>query len=536
MRSVLPVVSSAMLRMLWSLPYLIVALTLGCACSAESYLQATRGSRGLSSNISQRSPRATITGFFEAAREGRFRDASIFLELPEGISTSNAAAVAFRLRAVLDRHLWFDLEMLSSATEGKLDDELDPRLENIGRIEQSYRAPLVIYLARAPEGAPVGWRFSSLTVHALEERYEGIPDHELLERFPPWLMRMGWGQLMWWQWMALPAVCAVAILLGLLLGWLTQLVLSRFARRARLLVARTRGPLSASWTLAILYAWSRHLMLSLPAEIAVQSMLNTGLLVVVFWGLLRAIDLGADLVESSSTLNNSSTRGFLPMLTRVAKFAVLSLLVITVLSSFGIPVTSLLAGLGVGGVALALAAQKTVENVFGAVSIGVDVPFRVGDTIKLDSTIGTVESIGLRSTRVRTLDRTVLTIPNGSLADSRIESYSARDGTRLRTSIGVEYGTTAAALKAILHDVSTYLRGHGRIDATSVVVRFASFGAYALEVDIIATFMTPDFAEFQELREEVLLEIMAIAERYDVAFAFPTQTLHLKGSQPPGHG
>jgi len=148
---------------------------------------------------------------------------------------------------------------------------------------------------------------------------------------------------------------------------------------------------------------------------------------------------------------------------------------IVALAQLGVSVASLVAGLGIGGLAVALGAQKTLENLFGTLSIGVDQPMREGDFVKLYDFLGTVEQIGLRSTRIRTLDRTIVTIPNGELANQRIESYTARDRLRLATTIGVVYQTTSQQMRAILGELEAILRRHPKIwpDGLAVEVQGA---------------------------------------------------------------
>jgi len=212
---------------------------------------------------------------------------------------------------------------------------------------------------------------------------------------------------------------------------------------------------------------------------------------------------------------------------------VFGIAVTAILSDFGYPVASLVAGLGLGGLALALAAQKTVENLFGAFSIGVDQPFRQGDTIKVDGVLGSVELIGLRSTRIRTLDRTVVTIPNGKLADARVECFAARDRIRMLCTLGLTYSTTAAQMREILAGCEKHLRDHPRVWQDELHVRFVAFADSSLNVEVQAWFDTKDWYEYLRLREDAMLAFVEIVERAGSSFAFPTRTLHLaKGDSP----
>jgi MscS family membrane protein len=198
------------------------------------------------------------------------------------------------------------------------------------------------------------------------------------------------------------------------------------------------------------------------------------------------------------------------------------------LSALGLPVASLLAGLGIGGIALAFGAQKTVENVFGAVALGVDQPLREGDFVLIeDSVLGTVEAVGLRSTRVRTLDRTIVTLPNGKLSDMKIESFAARDRCRLSTNIHLVYATTAEQLRQVLAGLERVLRAHPAIWPDAVVVRFAGLGESSFDIEIMAWFLTSDWGVFQGYRQEILLGFMDVIEQAGTELAVPARSVHL---------
>jgi MscS family membrane protein len=211
---------------------------------------------------------------------------------------------------------------------------------------------------------------------------------------------------------------------------------------------------------------------------------------------------------------------------------VIALSLTALLNDIGYPVASLLAGLGIGGLALAFAAQKTLENLFGSVSISIDRPFQVGDFVRVEGgLLGNVEHLGLRSTRIRTLDRTIVTIPNGKLADQRIETFAPRDRCRLSFTLGLVYATTAAQMRAVLAGVETLLRAHPRVWPEGISVRFVGLSPSTLDVEVVAWFATADWNEFQAIRQDVLLAVMDVVERAGTAFAFPTQTVQLQGGE-----
>jgi MscS family membrane protein len=487
--------------------------------------------------IDERSPRATVGAFLHAVHKGRFDEAAVYLELPKRNPTANPVVLAAHVQAVLARKLWIDVESLSGAAEGNLADGLAPRLEQIGVIKLSNDHELPIRLARARASDPVGWRLSRTTVAELDLLYMALPDRWALENAPAWLQEVGPGDLMWWQWLGVLGVLVLAAGFGRVLSWITRRLLSRITLHTRTgwddaLVTRARGPLALFWTVVLSYLALPYLVLPPHAHAHALTFVKTGLIVALFWSALRSIDLTTDVLAGSPALHGKTAGALLPVMSRITKVAVFAMLVIAVLSSFGLPVASLLAGLGVGGIALALAAQKTVENVFGAISIGADVPFHVGDTIKVDDLIGTVEALGLRSTRLRTLDRTLVTIPNGKLADARIESLTARDRLRMGAKLSLEYGTSSQQIRAILTQLEEALRKHPRIWAETIVVRFTALAASSLDIEINAWFVTRDWNEFQTFRQDMLLEFMAIIEQNRASFAFPSQTLYVKPQSP----
>jgi MscS family membrane protein len=197
------------------------------------------------------------------------------------------------------------------------------------------------------------------------------------------------------------------------------------------------------------------------------------------------------------------------------------------LSHFGVNVTAALAGLGVGGIAVALAAQKTLENIIAGVSLIADQAVRVGDTLNLGDIQGTVEEVGLRSTRIRTADRTVVSLPNGQIANMKLETLSARDRFLFHPLVGLRYETTPVQLHSVMAAIRNLLNEHASVDSASVRVRFVRFGASSLDVDIFAYVSADDGNNFLEIQEELLLGIMNIVQEAGTGIAFPSQTLYL---------
>jgi MscS family membrane protein len=325
---------------------------------------------------------------------------------------------------------------------------------------------------------------------------------------------------------------AIAIALGAALGWVTRRMLGHLAARTRTtwddaLLERIARPLGAIWAIAVFSALHPWLALDPGATAGLRHVLRAVTYLVLFWAGFRSVDVAFDAARASTwTKLDQSLAGLLPLGRKIAKVVLLALGLVAVLNELGFQVASLLAGLGIGGIALALAAQKTVENLFGSVAIGLDQPFRVGDFVRVDEVLGTVESIGMRSTRLRTLDRTLVTIPNGKLADMRAETFAVRDRIRLLANLGLSYATTAAQMRTVLAGIEAALRAHPKI-WPDVVVRFNELKDSTLNVEVVAWFETADWNEFTAIRQELLLRFMEIVEQAGTGFAFPTRTVHV---------
>jgi MscS family membrane protein len=360
------------------------------------------------------------------------------------------------------------------------------------------------------------------------------PARPWIERvLPQPLLREGPRDLLWWQWLALPLVALLAAGAGWLLGLLVRRLLGRvFARTATTwddrLLERLAGPIAVLCAIGAAALLLAGLGLPAGADRALGRGLLAATYFVFFWAGLRALDL-TFLFVAASPWGTAHAVGvsLLPIGRKISKVVLVAIGAIAVLTELGYPVASLLAGLGIGGLALALAAQKTVENLFGSLAISIDQPFRIGDFVRVDEVQGTVESIGLRSTRIRTLDRTLISIPNGKLADMRTETFAARDRLRLACKLSLVYGTTAAQMRAVLEGVEATLRSHPRIWEDDVQVRLAALAESSLDVEVQAWFQTADWKEFLAIRQEMLLRFMEVVERCGTELAFPTRTLRL---------
>ena len=225
----------------------------------------------------------------------------------------------------------------------------------------------------------------------------------------------------------------------------------------------------------------------------------------------------------SSSIDTQLIRLALRILFWVAMLAV----VMFMAEEIGLPVAAVAASIGVGGLAVALAAQSTLENLVAGLTILGDRPVRIGDYCRVGETAGTIEEIGLRSTRLRTLDRTLVTIPNSDVAKQRLENYTRRDHILLKPVLGLRYETTAEQLRFMLGRLRELFHAHPMVVKDGARVRFVGFGAFSLDLEVFVYIRTNQYPTFLAVREDILLRVIDIVEAAGTGFAFPSQTTYL---------
>lgn len=229
--------------------------------------------------------------------------------------------------------------------------------------------------------------------------------------------------------------------------------------------------------------------------------------------------------KSRSTLDDQ----LVPLLVKSLRILVVTLGVLFILQNepFDYNITSLLAGLGIGGLAFALAAQNTVSNLFGSITIFSDKPFQLGDWISVGDIEGTVEDVGFRTTRVRRFDQALVTVPNSQFINTGIINYSAMKRRRINFNLGITYGTPVSKIKEAIAGIKKIIAEDAKFDHSFYMVKFNEFGAYSLNIFIYCFAKTTDWAESLAIREEFNLKIMQLLEEIGVDIAFPSQTIYL---------
>jgi MscS family membrane protein len=473
------------------------------------------------------SPRAAMLDFTALTRSGDYVKAARYLDL-SSVNQADGPLLAKHLREVLDRHLWIDLEKLSPDSHGNTEDGLSGDREQLGSVPGAAGKPEPVVLVRHVDQRGIRWVFSAATVAHIDDWYDHLENRWLLDHLPKSLLGFGPHELRWWQWLALGPLVVIGWLIGLTITRLSRFVVEHVMSKQQAETMRSmRGPAILGWTIVACYALLPWLGLYEPGQAFVQRGLSAALLVAFFWALWRAVELSQHTISSSQWAKNSLTAHSLLMLgARLGKIAVAAFAFVAVLAELGYPVTSVITGLGIGGVALALAAQKTVENLFGAFSLAVDQPFREGDVIQVDTISGTVEAIGLRSTRIRTVDRTLITIPNGKLAEMRIETVSARDRIRFYALLGVTHAASAR-MPELLRGIEQLLGKNPSILRDTISVRLVAISDSALSIEAAAMCDTNDYGRFMDVRQALLLALVELIASSGAALAHPVHSVEL---------
>ena len=496
--------------------------------------------------LGRTTPRGTVLGFLLAARSGDDEAAARYLNTR--LRGKAAADLAHQLFVVLDRRLPARLHALSDKPEGSLSNSTKPDQELVGTISAeggNVDITLEHVIRGHGEPGPI-WLFSSETLTAIPALYEEVDVISVEKVLPAFLINNRIFGVVLFEW--------IAALVGIPLFFFVTELLDRVSRpligswRRRL---RKRPDLS---DLGILPIPIRFLLLAGTIQWLLTKV-SLPLLARQFWSSVASILTIAGCVWLVILVNGQLEKyisRFLPwrnfsgatlmlrLVRRLVDVLVIFVGLLVALYHFGVNPTAALAGLGVGGIAVALAAQKTLENVIGGMSLIFDRAMSVGDMIKVGETQGTVDDIGFRSTRLRTLDRTVVSVPNGQIANLSLENFSVRDKFWLHPILTLRQTTTSVQMHTVLESIRSMLEENRSVETNSIRVRFLRFGSYSFDVEVYAYVRARDWNQFLELQEGLFLGIMKCIEAAGVEIALPSQSLFLTNTstsaQPETNG
>src|SRR2546428_7699522 len=497
---------------------LLVALVLCAAGAAPPGAPPPGEPAGPATALGPEVPRGAMARFLTACRQGRYALAAEYLnlrQLPQSVRAQKGPELARELETVLDRALWVDVDRLSDEPEGDPEDGLPPLRDSLGTIETP-AGPVEVLIERVPQpgGRPV-WRAAASAVAAIPALYEEFGWGPLAAVLPAPFFQVRFLNIRLWQWIGLFLLVAAAWLaakLGgrLAVGLVRRVLAARPALDGRL-AEHAAGPTGLAIGLAVFATGFRFLALAVPIQRVFLGAEKALAIVAVTWLALRGLDvLMARFERRLDEHRHLRAVATVPLGRRTLKVFVAVVAFIAALQNFGFNVTGLIAGLGVGGLAVALAAQKTVENLFGSVSLVADQPVRLGDVCRFGDTVGTVEDIGLRSTRVRTVDRTLVTIPNAQFSTLALENLSLRDRIPVRATLTLPQGTSAERVRQVLAALREMIVSHPKVHAESPRARFVRMGPQAHVIELLGYVLTTRWDEFVEIREQIFLRALEV--------------------------
>ncbi len=379
------------------------------------------------------------------------------------------------------------------------------------------------------------WVFSETTVERIPQIYRStfsVFVDLILDNLPPF-MHNEWVGIKIWQ----LAGIFVWILFGFVFRKIFEFILSNYLRR---LTQKTRSHWDdtlltevekpSGYTFMMLYFGATYSFLHLGGDINyyLAPALEIAISVGVIWLLYKLANVVSDyLHEQTAKTDSVLDDQLVPLLRKTTKIFILVFGVLLVLQNQGINVASLLAGLGLGGLAFALAARDTLANFFGSLTIFMDKPFVVGDWVKTTDVEGTVEEVGFRSTRVRTFYNSVVSVPNAKLADAEIDNLGLREYRRIKTTLSLTYSTMPEQMEAFVEGIKAIIRANEHMRKDFYEVHFYDYGAHSLDILVYCFLKVPTWSDEMQQRHNFFLEIMRLAKDIGVEFAFPTRTLHV---------
>jgi len=475
-------------------------------------------------------PSGTLYGFLQAAQAGNYTTAAQYLQLSPSRRQSQGEELAQQLKAVMDRAFQGNLRRVSTQPEGTPEEGEPLDHQQIGElVVGDTEADLTLVRATNPSGVRI-WLISSDTLSKIPELYEQARVHQVETRLPAFLVKETLLGIPLWQWLAMlvgiPVAAGVAFILVRLLRlpfrvWAPEKTASAAAFRVRI-----SNPLWVVLSVIVHGILTHYLRLPLLQRHYYQETAGVVLIVGFCWLLWRIAQWLLRRVRERELITQHLGTGSLILLgERMLKAAIFLLAAFAILRSLGVDMTAALAGLGIGGIAVALAAQKTLENLLGGMSVLADEVIRVGDVCRFGDRTGTVEDISLRSTRIRTPERTQLSIPNGTLATMNIENLSLRDKILFNPKLKLRLETSPDQLRYLLAEVRRLLYQHPKVESEGARARLISFDDSSYTVEIFCYLLTRDGAEFLAIGEDLLLRIMDIVDSSGSGLARPSQTL-----------
>ena len=492
---------------------------------------ATTAANAPADPLGRTTPSGAMLGFLQAAQAGDYGIAAQYLQMSPARRQSEGEQMATKLKVVLDRAFAGGFNNFTQA-DGIPQEGVPLNSQKLGTMSSGdVEADLDLVRVSDPSTGKI-WLVSSATLSKVPELYDQVQARQVESRLPNVLVKHEFAGMPLWQFLALLLALPTAAALGWLVLALLEIPLRWWARRrGQLDVAYWRSVSGPAWLLTgtlIHQVFAAYLHIPLLPRHYYFQITSVALIISATWILWRVVQWSLRRVRNRALARGHAGTGSLMLLgERMLKVAIFCVGVLAVLGSLGFNMSTALAGLGIGGLAIGFGAQKTIENLFGGVSVLGDEVFRVGDVCRFGDRTGVVEDIGLRSTRIRTEERTLLAIPNGIVATINLENLSRRDKILFKTNLGLRPETKSDHLRLVLVEIRRLLYSHPKVETKTVRVRLTDLTGSSLSVEVVAYILTRDFNEFAAVREDLLLRMMDVMEDSGGGLALPSQTLYL---------
>ena len=481
--------------------------------------------------LNRTTPQSSIFNFLQACHDSNFHLASQYLDLrkiPLDQRSIQGPQLARQLAEILDRDPKFEVGHLNNTPDGDLGDGLQTGMDTLDGFRVNGQTISLRMQRENLQGVNV-WLVSADSVARIPQLRAVAGESAIEKRLPQGLVTTKFIDTPLWVWLALVIVALILTIVSRLLSRIVIALLTPMAKRyAKSVQSHRLESFVEPLRLLLSVIVFRACMEVIPPSALVRDYLLKLLILLFIVGVaaffMRVVDLIADrAISRLDPRQRALSYSVFPLFVRIFKIFIFCLAVLFVLSQWGYSTTTILAGVGVGGIAVALAAQKTIENLFGSVSLITDRPVLVGDFCQFGTQSGTVEDIGLRSTRIRTLDRTVVTIPNSVFSTLTLENFSRRDRVWFHPTLNLRRDTSPEQIRAMMEAVTKILQAHPRVDASGVPLRFSKITKESFDLDIFAYVLTADYNEYLKVQSELLLKFLDAAARFGVGFAVPVQ-------------
>jgi len=489
--------------------------------------------KGPEDALNRGTPRSSAIGFLESCSTFDFLRAAEYLDLrnlPSEVSEVGGHELARQLNHVLSRSVWLEDYNVSDRPEGAKGDGLPDYRDELVVIKTP-DDEFPIWMQRVPRGdGEQIWKISNRSVALIPELYDEFSYSAPVEKIRGWFPEdASFLGLEAFKWFIILVVAVLSWPVCYLVGWLLSRIFSSPQNEIYPLVKKVfTGPLTF---IAILITVGIVLN-DLGAGAYAQEIMNTwtlGILAFV-WALWAITNLFKKYKQDKllETGRPGAAKLLQPMSTLI-KLMIFLFGLLFWLNNVGVNITTVLAGLGVGGLAVALALQKPIEDMMGALTIFSQASIRVGDFCRYGETFGVVEDIGLRTTRLRTLTNTVVSVPNSRIAYFEVENFTSRTKIRYWPTLRLRYDTTPTQIQEICQNITTVLQNHEQVHEEPVRVRFTDLDKDAILIKVHSFLMTTNYSEFLEISEGINYQVMEIVRAAGARFALPGRSIYMEG-------